>query len=271
MKTSRLRLVLVGLVLVLSLGGSAGALAHPFAASGLTSAQSRYLSAAEKGVTLAGRYWSNRKFHWYNSILKDPKPYPQASIWDAVPLFESVDDIAIASPTATHKQAVTSFANHAEKYFDPNVVPGPGMSTRTPAYAPYPNSHNNQKTFFDDGRADVGLIDGRETETEVRRLLPARDDLRPLYLNTQGLRVGKSGAVLKIQEKEKVVQEVRLGEICQLPQGRRRSHGTTVSDMRRLCHPRRASARRVPHRAARRSPAPRSGYRGPRPVPAPAA
>ena len=73
-----------------------------------------------------------------------------------------------------------------------------------------------QQTLFEDDRADVGLIDGRETETEVRRLLPARDDLRPLYLNTQGLRVGKSGAVLKIQEKEKVLQEVRLGEICQL-------------------------------------------------------
>jgi CRISPR-associated protein Cas1 len=72
-----------------------------------------------------------------------------------------------------------------------------------------------QGTLFDDIRADV-LIDGGGSETEVRRLLPARDDLRPLYLNTQGLRVGKSGAVLKIQEKEKVVQEVRIGEICQL-------------------------------------------------------
>jgi CRISP-associated protein Cas1 len=50
----------------------------------------------------------------------------------------------------------------------------------------------------------------------VRRLVPARDDLRPLYLNTQGLYVGKSGNVLKIKEKEKVVQEVRIFEICQL-------------------------------------------------------
>lgn len=40
--------------------------------------------------------------------------------------------------------------------------------------------------------------------------------LRPLYLNTQGLSVGKSGNVLKIKEKDKVVQEVRIGEICQL-------------------------------------------------------
>jgi CRISPR-associated protein Cas1 len=53
-------------------------------------------------------------------------------------------------------------------------------------------------------------------EQEVRRLLPARDDLRPLYLNTPGLRVGKSGQVLRIQEKDRVVEEVRIGEICQV-------------------------------------------------------
>lgn len=50
----------------------------------------------------------------------------------------------------------------------------------------------------------------------VRRLLPARDDLRPLYLNTQGLRVGKSGNVLKVYEKDAVLEEVRIGEICQV-------------------------------------------------------
>jgi CRISPR-associated protein Cas1 len=47
-------------------------------------------------------------------------------------------------------------------------------------------------------------------------LVPARDDLRPLYLNTQGLSVGKSGNVLKVKSKGKLVQEVRIGEICQL-------------------------------------------------------
>lgn len=51
---------------------------------------------------------------------------------------------------------------------------------------------------------------------DVRRLVPARDDLRPAYLNTQGLRVGKSGGVLKVKEKDRVIQEIRLGEICQL-------------------------------------------------------
>ena len=43
-----------------------------------------------------------------------------------------------------------------------------------------------------------------------------RDDLKPLYLNTQGLSVGKSGEVLQVKEKDKTVQEVRIGEVCQV-------------------------------------------------------
>jgi len=54
------------------------------------------------------------------------------------------------------------------------------------------------------------------TGAEPRRLVPARDDLRPLYLNQQGLHVGKSGNVLKIKEKTKVLQEVRINETCQV-------------------------------------------------------
>ena len=51
---------------------------------------------------------------------------------------------------------------------------------------------------------------------ETRLLQSARDDHRPLYLNTQGLRVGKNGEVLRVKDKDKVVQEVRLGETCQV-------------------------------------------------------
>jgi CRISPR-associated protein Cas1 len=51
---------------------------------------------------------------------------------------------------------------------------------------------------------------------DVRRLVTPRSDLRPVYLNTQGLRIGKSGAVLQVKEKNELRQEVRLGEICQL-------------------------------------------------------
>jgi CRISPR-associated protein Cas1 len=49
-----------------------------------------------------------------------------------------------------------------------------------------------------------------------RRMVAARDDLRPLYLNAQGLSVGKSGNVLKVKEGDAVIQEVRIGETCQV-------------------------------------------------------
>jgi len=57
---------------------------------------------------------------------------------------------------------------------------------------------------------------------EVRRLVPARDDLRPLYLTGHGLTVGKSGEVLQIREAvrgkapAKPLQEVRLNEVSQV-------------------------------------------------------
>lgn len=74
-----------------------------------------------------------------------------------------------------------------------------------------------QKTLFetDSPRGATAGVRGR-ADQEIRRLVPARDDLRPLYLNTQGLSVGKSGEVLKIKDRNTVVQEVRLKEICQL-------------------------------------------------------
>jgi CRISPR-associated protein Cas1 len=53
-------------------------------------------------------------------------------------------------------------------------------------------------------------------EAPVRRLITPRDDLRPAYLNTHGLRVGKSGGVLQIRDKDALVQEIRIGEISQL-------------------------------------------------------
>ncbi len=56
----------------------------------------------------------------------------------------------------------------------------------------------------------------RKKPERVRQLVTPRDELKPLYLNTQGLRVGKTGKVLRVKDRDKVVQDVRIGEICQL-------------------------------------------------------
>jgi CRISP-associated protein Cas1 len=46
-----------------------------------------------------------------------------------------------------------------------------------------------------------------------RKLIAARDDTRPLYLNTQGFRVGCKDEVLQVKEKDRVVDEVRLRDL----------------------------------------------------------
>lgn len=55
--------------------------------------------------------------------------------------------------------------------------------------------------------ADVG---------EVRRLIPAADDRRPLYVTGYGFSLGKSGGVLQIKEKGELVQEARLNDVSQV-------------------------------------------------------
>lgn len=73
-----------------------------------------------------------------------------------------------------------------------------------------------QLTLFElEAERTADLADASQAE-EMRRLVPSRDDLRPLYLNQPGLYVGCSGRVLQVKDKKKVIQQVRLGEICQV-------------------------------------------------------
>jgi len=53
----------------------------------------------------------------------------------------------------------------------------------------------------------------RVAEEPPRRLIAARDDTRPLYLNTQGYRVGCKDEVLTVKEKDRVVEEVRMRDL----------------------------------------------------------
>jgi CRISPR-associated protein Cas1 len=61
-----------------------------------------------------------------------------------------------------------------------------------------------------------GNDDEKEATAEVRQLVSARSDLRPLYLNSQGFRVGKSGEVIQVKDGDSLKQEVRLGEVSQI-------------------------------------------------------
>jgi CRISPR-associated protein Cas1 len=56
----------------------------------------------------------------------------------------------------------------------------------------------------------------KPVKREVRPMMTPRNELRPLYLNSQGVKLGKSGAVLTVKDKDKLLQEARIGEICQV-------------------------------------------------------
>ena len=75
------------------------------------------------------------------------------------------------------------------------------------------------RSFVEDDPIQPWLIPPPERSDEpytehVRRLVPAGDDLRPLYAIGQGLTVGKSGEVLRVKDRHRnVVQEIRLREV----------------------------------------------------------
>ena len=110
----------------------------------LSAPQQRYLSLAEAGVARAQQRWRDRRLGWYDSRLNDRARYPLATIWDIVPLFQSLDAIAIASPTTSHLSAVKRFATGAERYLNHGLRPVSG-------YSPYPGDRAaGTETWFDD-------------------------------------------------------------------------------------------------------------------------
>jgi len=64
------------------------------------------------------------------------------------------------------------------------------------------------------GGGESAIISQHSPSTAPRRLLAPRDEKRALYLNTQGFRVGCNDAVIKVKEKDRVVEEVRVSDVC---------------------------------------------------------
>ncbi len=65
-----------------------------------------------------------------------------------------------------------------------------------------------------DSSPSQSLLTSAATNSKApRRLIAARDDTRPLYLNTPGYRVGCKDEVLVVKDKDRVIEEVRMRDV----------------------------------------------------------
>ena len=152
----------------------------------LTAAQHRYLALAQAGVLRAEQRWSDPRRGWYDARLGDSDRYPLATIWDIVPLFESLDAIAIAEPTHSDRAAVARFAAGAERYLNRGLRPLPG-------YSPYPGDRAaSTLTWFDDnGWWGLAFVNAYRATGTRRWLSDAKRALA--YIAARGWDPGSGG------------------------------------------------------------------------------
>ena len=126
-----------------------------------------YLQLAEQGATRAQHAWRDAHGNWYDEVLHGGGRFPLATIWGVVPLFETLNALAIARPTPAHRKAVAAFARVAESYFNRSLRP-------TAGYAPYPNDRGQVRTWFDDnGWWGIAFMDAYRATGSRRYLADA--------------------------------------------------------------------------------------------------
>jgi hypothetical protein len=154
---------LAGLISLMTLG--VGGVACLPSADALSHSQARYLRAANKGVKQTHRWW-NRGRHWYASTLGGSQ---SASLWGVVPVFEALNGLQLAQPSARHRHQLSRFAWGAQRYLNPNLRPVPG-------FGPRQGQHNPGKTtwFDDNGWWGLAFLDAYRATGNGRWLTDAQ-------------------------------------------------------------------------------------------------
>jgi Glycosyl hydrolase family 76 len=108
-----------------------------------------YLELAEAGIQKTSEWWDGSGDWFYDQLGSKPNR-PQVTLWDSNGMFEALDEIAIADPTAQTKTAVETFARGEQRYWNPNLKPVPGYSPQVAEQSP------SQPTWYDDN-AWIGI------------------------------------------------------------------------------------------------------------------
>lgn len=141
-----------------------------------------YLKLSESAMRRAG-HWGRGS--WYCEYLRCSGQYPLATIWGAVGMFETVDGLEMADPSAAHRAAVARFARASERYWDAGVG----------GYAPYPGdgSASTQVWFDDNGWLGLGFYNAYAATHNVRYLHDAQRAFR--FISSKGWDTAAGGGM----------------------------------------------------------------------------
>ncbi len=122
-----------------------------------------YEALAEQGIAQSGSW---RAGDWYCEYLGCTGAYPLLTTWGDVRMFESVDALEIAAPSAAHRAQVDRFAHASERYWNPYLN----------GYAPYPDDrYRGAEAWFDDnGWLGVAFVQAYKATGESRYLRDAQ-------------------------------------------------------------------------------------------------
>jgi hypothetical protein len=108
-----------------------------------------YLELAEAGIERTSEWWDGSAGWFYDQLGSNPNR-AQVTLWGSNGMFEALDEIAIADPTAKTNSAVETFARGEQRYWNPDLKPVPGYSPQVGEQS------SSQPTWYDDN-AWIGI------------------------------------------------------------------------------------------------------------------